>query len=151
MSHPTRPQSVADLHRRLCVSAKCEYADRLDYRDPYVGCPNGHFYPLFANRSDLGKKTPPKQKLKSPTLGQMVVNFNEAVKEWMEAGLPVVSEVQYSDRLRVCRGCEFWEENARLGLGKCTHPQCGCTKFKLWLGTSRCPVKKWKESPRRCR
>lgn len=38
-----KPQSVAEAHREICESAKCEFKDRLKYYDPCARCPNGHW------------------------------------------------------------------------------------------------------------
>lgn len=80
-----------------------------------------------------------------PTVAQMLGNFAGAMVEWVKRGAPVVPESTYTARLIACRSCpgHHWDESARLGAGKCTHPKCGCTKAKLWLGTSTCPLRHW--------
>ena len=50
-------------------------------------------------------------------------------------------ELQY--RLSVCRSCDLWDEGGNVGLGKCNHPGCGCTRMKHGFATERCPLKKW--------
>lgn len=55
----------------------------------------------------------------------------------------LVTEAEYGARATICDGCEHWDGAARFGLGKCNAPGCGCTKFKRWLATENCPLKKW--------
>lgn len=82
-------------------------------------------------------------KLAEPTPAEMAVNFSVALSRWLAAGVPVVTEPVYSARVSVCQACSLWDGKARLGLGKCNAPGCGCTRFKRWLLTERCPLKKW--------
>ncbi len=79
-----------------------------------------------------------------PSFGRMVGNFAGAVSAWARAGFPVVSGEVFDGRLAQCRACTpYWVENARLGLGKCNHSMCGCTKTKAWLATAVCPIGRW--------
>lgn len=52
----------------------------------------------------------------------------------------------FKARHNVCLKCEYWSEGARLGLSKCRHAGCGCTRIKLHLKTEKCPLGKWEES-----
>lgn len=61
--------------------------------------------------------------------------------QWARSGFAKVSGETYLKRMEICRGCEFWEENARLGYGKCL--KCGCGKGKQWLPHEQCPIGKW--------
>lgn len=81
---------------------------------------------------------------KPPTIKQMIKNFSKSTEKWMKSGFKTVSKKQFTKRLEACRGCTFWDEKARLGMGKCNHEGCGCTKGKLWLKTEKCPIEKWK-------
>jgi hypothetical protein len=78
-----------------------------------------------------------------PSAVELAENFSLAVSRWVTTGFPVVSKKEYDSRLAVCSSCEFWDAQARLGLGKCKHKKCGCTRFKLWLATEQCPIGKW--------
>jgi hypothetical protein len=82
-----------------------------------------------------------------PSGEEMARNFAGATAKWVKAGLPVVPREIYEARGAVCETCEFWDGAARFGLGKCNAPGCGCTKFKRWLATEKCPLKKWPELP----
>lgn len=73
-----------------------------------------------------------------PTNAEMAVNFAVAMTEWGAAGFPVVTREQYGARKACCDRCMFWDGKARLGLGKCKAPGCGCTSFKRWLATETC-------------
>ncbi len=81
--------------------------------------------------------------LKEPSPLELVSNFSTAMTVWVKAGAPVVSEEVYRERAAICDGCEYWQPEARLGLGKCSAPGCGCTKLKRWLATESCPLRKW--------
>ena len=78
-----------------------------------------------------------------PTAAELAANFSSALARWSAAGFPVTSRLTYEARATVCEPCEFWDATARLGLGKCLHKKCGCTKMKRWLATEKCPVGKW--------
>ena len=80
-----------------------------------------------------------------PTAAELAANFSSALARWSAAGFPVVSREIYDDRAAICAPCEFWDGAARLGLGKCTHKKCGCTKMKRWLATEKCPLGKWSD------
>lgn len=76
--------------------------------------------------------------LEEPGLVELASNFGGAVARWVVAGAPVVSEAVYRERTAACDACELWVADARLGLGKCMAPGCGCTRFKRWLATEAC-------------
>ncbi len=94
----------------------------------------------------------PPEALVHPTLVDFVGNFAEAAmraKAFAEHhGFKAlfVSKKEFEQRLNEgCRKCpgRYWEEDARLGLSKCSHPQCGCTRLKLWLRSEKCPMNVW--------
>lgn len=78
-----------------------------------------------------------------PTVGEMARNFAGAIARWTQAGFPTVSREEYQMRAATCDRCEFWNPQARAGLGKCSAPGCGCSRMKVWLSTERCPLGKW--------
>jgi hypothetical protein len=80
-------------------------------------------------------------------VAELAGNFAGAMTRWIAAGAPVVSAETYAARAAVCEGCEHWDGAARLGLGKCKAPGCGCTSLKRWLATEKCPLTKWPDSP----
>ncbi len=81
--------------------------------------------------------------LSEPTALELAANFAGAMSRWASAGFRTVSAEQYAARSAVCDACEMWDGAARLGLGKCKAPGCGCTSMKRWLASERCPLDKW--------
>lgn len=73
-----------------------------------------------------------------PDAAEMAVNITKAAAAWIAKGMPVVTQAEYDARGAICEPCEYWDGKARLGLGKCKAPGCGCTKFKRWLATEIC-------------
>lgn len=69
---------------------------------------------------------------------ELATNFAGAIAGWLAAGAPVVDQMTYDVRTAACEVCPYWDGKARLGLGKCRAPGCGCTSFKRWLATERC-------------
>lgn len=78
-----------------------------------------------------------------PTALELAANFTGALARWSAAGFPTVSAEAYAARGAVCDTCAHWQPQARLGLGKCAAPGCGCTSLKRWLATEKCPLGKW--------
>ena len=75
------------------------------------------------------------------TLLEMASNFASSVAEWTKAGAPVVTKEQFKARADICNSCEFFDPKAFGGRGRCT--KCGCSTYKLFLATSKCPADKW--------
>lgn len=73
-----------------------------------------------------------------PNAAEMAVNLATAAAAWAAAGFPVVPQAEYDARSVACAPCQYWDGRARLGLGKCKAPGCGCTKLKRWLATEKC-------------
>ena len=78
-----------------------------------------------------------------PKISDLVTNFSTAITKWVSAGFPTLDENEFTDRYKICSSCKFWDESARFNLGKCKHTKCGCTKFKIWMRTEKCPIGKW--------
>jgi hypothetical protein len=76
--------------------------------------------------------------LPEPDALELAANLGKATAGWAAAGFPVVTQAQYDARTVACTPCDLWDGSARLGLGKCKAPGCGCTKFKRWLATEVC-------------
>lgn len=81
--------------------------------------------------------------LQEPSVADLAKNFGGALSRWFAAGLPIVSKDEYARRAKICDSCPHWDAAARAGLGKCKHKKCGCTSFKRWLATEKCPIGKW--------
>ena len=71
-------------------------------------------------------------------LRDLLTNFREAVAAWAQAGYPVSDEGTINRRLQICQSCEEWKAGLIAGCRK-----CGCSGLKLWLATSKCPLKNW--------
>ena len=82
-----------------------------------------------------------------PTIATKAVNLAKAAKAVTSAAIKgeqiVVSREELNRRDKICNACNYWKPSGNLGMGECTHNQCGCTKFKLGLATETCPAKKW--------
>ncbi len=89
------------------------------------------------------KECPDVVGLEEPTLTELAENFTGSMTGWASAGFPVVSQAVYDERAAICATCDFWDPKARMGFGKCRHKKCGCTRFKRWLVTEKCPAGKW--------
>lgn len=98
---------------------------------------------MLKARREGGPPGEPPPELPEPTIAELASNFAMATARWAAAGFVVVNPADYAARSAVCQACEFWDDSARLGLGKCRHTQCGCTRFKRWLATEKCPMGKW--------
>ena len=75
------------------------------------------------------------------TLFEMAKNFAASVAEWVDRGAPVVTEEQFQQRVETCHTCEFFDAEAFGGKGRCQ--KCGCSSYKLFLATAKCPIDKW--------
>lgn len=84
-----------------------------------------------------------REQLKEPSPAEMAQNFVGAMAKWASSGFALVPREVYEARTAICLACEFWDGAARLGLGKCKAPGCGCTGMKRFLVTEKCPKDKW--------
>lgn len=78
-----------------------------------------------------------------PTIIQRVVNFTEAIPDIVKSKVQFAPNDVYEERLRLCHTCYFWKEDGNMGMGMCRHPKCGCSKGKLKLSVSKCPIEVW--------
>ena len=100
----------------------------------------------FRNRRDHDS-----EHRREPTVADMATNAGYAAWRAAQALLRgdalLVGADIYAARADACNACEYWDASARLGLGKCKHAKCGCTKFKRWMATEKCPLGKWEPAP----
>lgn len=80
-----------------------------------------------------------------PTKLEMATNFAGSMVRFAIHGFKTVSEEQYKARLAICGKCNFWDDSARFGLGKCNAPGCGCSRYKMLIAGEKCPIGKWGE------
>jgi len=78
-----------------------------------------------------------------PSLAQEASNLAAALAAWAAAGFPVADAERVAQIKAICESCPLWDGAARGGMGKCRSFKCGCTKFKWWIKTSKCPEGKW--------
>lgn len=81
------------------------------------------------------------EKVKEISALRMARNFTGAIVDYAKDGFRNVTAVQHASRMVICNGCEFWDKQAFMGLGKCK--KCGCSGAKLWIAGSKCPIGKW--------
>ena len=67
---------------------------------------------------------------------------------WNKAGRPIATKAVRRERLAFCKACKFYQPGGNFGFGECHAPGCGCSRAKLWLATSKCPLTppKWGQS-----
>jgi hypothetical protein len=83
------------------------------------------------------------KEIQEPRITESAKFLTKSLKQWAKAGFPVADKQTVKARKQSCINCGFWNAEARMGLGKCTHQKCGCTKIKWWLATEKCPIGKW--------
>ena len=75
----------------------------------------------------------------------MIKKIKSVVQEfvkWSENDFGLVTNEQYSERLKSCKACKSWNPTGYNNTGECT--ECGCsTIVKLKLISTECPLHKW--------
>ena len=84
------------------------------------------------------------EKFKVEARLRMAQHFAESMKTWAKQGFNVSQEA-YQKRMDICKGCEFWDDSAMVGYGKCL--KCGCGRGKHWLPHEKCPIGKLGSEP----
>jgi len=77
-----------------------------------------------------------------PTWPQAIANATREGLTWLRAGLPVSAAGELQHREAICLACRHWNPKAWLGTGGCR--RCKCSRAKLFLATTRCPLNKWR-------
>ena len=79
--------------------------------------------------------------LKSPPLMVRGINFASAMARWAMRGFKTRTQEEIDERLAICQGCEFYQNET------CTKCGCACNESgwinKIALATESCPEKKW--------
>ena len=98
--------------------------------------------PKRVRDEDVRERPPPPPDplpaIKLPTVVELATNFGSAMVKWVAAGVPTVTHEQYQVRAAACEPCPYWDASARMNLGRCSAPGCGCTSLKRWLATEEC-------------
>lgn len=147
---------VAHVRRQVCelsCDQRCAayLAGKVNHDDPHTACPRKGWILAWGCYGPCAGPTPTYRAgptvaanpIAEPTVTELAANFAGAMGRWTAAGFPTVTREAYDNRAAVCDACEHWDGAARLGLGKCGAPGCGCSGFKRWLATERCPLGKW--------
>ncbi len=79
----------------------------------------------------------------APGLGTLAMRAGSEVLRWAIQGAPLASAEIQAQRQQICTACPHWKPEAYAGTGSCGHPSCHCTRAKLALATSYCPMGKW--------
>lgn len=77
------------------------------------------------------------------TLGTKWRRLRRELLRWHKAGRPIASKATRASRRAICETCDYYAPRGNWGLGECKAPGCGCTRAKLLLATTRCPLSKW--------
>jgi hypothetical protein len=77
----------------------------------------------------------------APTWPAAIKNAAREGTKWLLAGAPVPASDILHGRSEICAVCPQWNPKAWLGTGGCR--KCRCSRFKLFMETSKCPLKKW--------
>lgn len=120
----------------LYLEISAENVDKLKKKYPNIGAKKREKQ-KYVDISEEGKS------------GEMAVsfvskanNFVEAIGRWGASGFSTVTPEILSERLEICKGCEFWDRTGFAGTGSCR--KCGCsTQAKLRMATEKCPIGKW--------
>jgi len=75
----------------------------------------------------------------NPTLQLKVINLQRELRIWGTKGFPLATEAQRAERASTCEVCSYYDPRGNMWLGECRAPGCGCTRFKWWLATAKCP------------
>lgn len=128
----------AALARAPGFSAAVRAICRIEGSDLIIATDDWHRLTREYRAGSVTHQTPPE-----PTIAELASNFTGALVRWSSAGFPTVDSATYAARAAACDACLHWHPTARLGLGKCDAPGCGCTSLKRWLTTEKCPQSKW--------
>lgn len=92
---------------------------------------------------DVKSKTFVMSKSQKPTLFDKARNLYAAVKRASKDGGGMADKELRDSRFNVCKKCELWMSSGNFFMGECAHKKCGCTKFKIYLKSEKCPLNKW--------
>jgi len=137
---------IAHIRRLICQDCPnlCQvYLDgKIDHTDPAVACPVSWSGQWHVYRGH-GEVVPASSPSLPPSFWAKAIRLSRSFLVWQEAGYPKRSKADIKSCLDLCRACPAWREEGNLGLGECTHPKCGCTRFKPQWATEHCPIDKW--------
>jgi hypothetical protein len=150
MREPLRYRLVLDIRYTPCdsISSWTEWSGGVETKRQHEWSATGDTQtPWFTVQAGYEIKDDCWSLLGQPNSKAMVRNFLSSMHGASKGGFKHVPAEVMEVRLTRCRACDYWDENARFGFGKCKHPECGCTKAKLWLARERCPQGFWESEP----
>ncbi len=91
---------------------------------------------------DWAPKLPPPE---SASLLTKMGRLRRELAAAYQAGLRITPKAERMRRSSICDACPYWSKAGNLHLGECRAPGCGCTRAKVWIASSWCPlpVPKW--------
>lgn len=133
------------LHRELVEGSP--HAARLAkagvWRGDFLELPEEHYAPIAGYTPAPPPTTVPP--MEPETIGstsiaamQRLGSLLAASVKWLWAGCPITPRTLARRRLELCQTCPNWRPEAWAGTGGCR--LCGCTRLKLEMATSRCPL-----------
>lgn len=147
------PPEVVEVRREIC--ARCDQpcaayqAGQIDHADPAATCPRiwSGRWGRYGSPNQPRPATAPTPAPESPSLVTKLTRARHELGRWLKAGAPLAPRAIRRQRLAICRSCPYYAPTGNLGLGECQAPGCGCTRTKLALATSTCPLTPPKWSP----
>lgn len=82
-----------------------------------------------------------------PSVLTKASNLLQAAPALVSSGFALVSDEILKLRRDTCvNRCpgQYWDASGNAGFGECTHPRCGCSKFKLNFKAMSCPAGLWR-------
>jgi len=76
-----------------------------------------------------------------PTFGELIKRAGTALVNFSRSGFEVVPDEVLVERRAICLECPLWKGESFFGVGRCG--ACGCSGFKLYAASERCPKDKW--------
>jgi|LakMenEpi03Aug12_release.lakeMendotaPanAssembly.Ray.scaffolds.fasta_scaffold1364710_2 hypothetical protein len=75
---------------------------------------------------------------------EKAANFAKSTAVFVLAGMPIATENQIYERLKLCSKCINFDPNSYAGNGECKICGC-CMEIKASMATEKCPIGIWDE------
>ena len=155
------PAHMVAIRQQIC--RRCDEpcashrAGQIDHAHPHAACPRawsgrwgcyGRCGDPTITRSEPVSAASHTSQVAPPTAPSVSIiekarHLVGALNRWAKVGFRLVPKLRRLQRRSICRACPSYKPTGNLWLGECTDPKCGCTRFKEWLPTERCPQGKW--------
>ena len=93
--------------------------------------------------TSLEKHLKIREKIPPPPMIEQAKNVVLSGLKFAKNNFSIADDSIFLKRKEICDSCEFWDNNAFSGTGRCL--KCGCSSLKLKLSSEKCPIGKWKE------